>query len=173
MPGAFILDAAGTYVSEMGHTLVIGNRPGLLHYSIALAVPTLCLILLWLFRDEAWWLGAGGLVLFGLPAVLVVFNSQRYEVTVGNVAMRGRAVGFRVTRDWPLPADSAVRIDTRIGRDPDTAYLWTSHQAQILTSQGWIAIAESMQRDKVLDFAERLARFARVRNLTASTLEPH
>jgi hypothetical protein len=169
MPGAFILDAAGTYVSEAAHRLVIGNRPGLLHYSIALAVPAFCLILLWFFRDDAWWLGTGALVLFGLPAVLLVFNSQRCEVTPGHVAMRGRAAGFRVTRDWPLPADSAVRIDTRIERKQETPDLWTSYQAQILTSQGWIPIAESMQRARALEFAERLAHVAGVRILNSST----
>ena len=50
-------------------------------------------------------------------------------------------------------------------RDEETAYLWTSYLAQILTNQGWIPIAESMQRDRVVEFAERLARAADVKIL--------
>jgi hypothetical protein len=158
MPGAFLLDAPGTYFSEAEGRLIIGNRAGLLHYSIALAVPAFCFAVLWLFRHDVWWLGVGALVLFGLPSILVVFNSQRYEVTAGHVAMRGRAMGFRVNRDWPLLDTSAVRIGTRIERDQEAPHLWTCYQVQILTTQGWIPIAESMQHGKVLEFAEALAR---------------
>ena len=158
MPGAFILDAPGTYVSEADGRLVIGNRPGLLHYAIAVGAPALSLALLWLFWHDAWWLGVGALVLFGLPSILVAFNSQRYVVTPGHVAMRGRAAGFRVSRDWPLPADSAVRIGTRIDRDQDSAMLWTCYQAQIRTAEGWMPIAESMQEGRARQFGERLAR---------------
>jgi hypothetical protein len=170
MPGAFILDAPGTYVSEAEGRLVIGNRPGMLHYSIAVGVPAFSLALLWLFPHDAWWLGVGALVLFGLPSVLVLFNSQRYIVTTGHVAMRGRVAAFTVNRDWPLLADSAVRIDTRIERDQDAANLWTCHQVQILTTQGWIPIAESMQRGRALEFGERLARVAGVKILNSSNI---
>lgn len=169
MLGAFILDAPGTYVSEAEGRLVIGNRPGMLHYSIAVGVPAFSLALLWLFPHDAW-LAVGALVLFGPLAVLVLFNSQRYIVTTGHVAMRGRATGFTVNRDWPLLADSAVRIDTRIERDQDAANLWPCHQAQILTTQGWIAIAESMQRGRALEFGERLARVAGVKILNSSNV---
>lgn len=170
MPGAFILDAPGTYVSEAEDRLVIGNRPGLLHYSIAVGVPAFCLALLWLFRHDAWWVGVGALVLFGLPALLVPLNSQRYIVTAGHVARRGRVAGFAMHRDWPLRADSAVRIDTRIERDQEAANLWTCHQTQILTNQGWIPIAESMQRDKAIEFGERLARVGGVKTLNSSNV---
>lgn len=70
-----------------------------------------------------------------------------------------------MNRDWPLPGDSAVRIGTRTERDQDATYLWTCHQAQILTNQGWMPIAESMQRERVLEFAERRARVAAVNTL--------
>jgi hypothetical protein len=163
--GALILDAPGTFVSEAEDGLMIGIRPGVLHYSIAVGVPAFCLVLLWILRHDAWWVGAGALALFGLPSILVLFNSQRYEVTRGRVVMRGRAAGFRVNRDWPLAGDSAVRIGTRLHRDEETAFLWTSYLAQILTNQGWIPIAESMQRDRVVEFAERLARAADVKIL--------
>lgn len=168
MPGAFILDAPGTYVSEADGRLVIGTRPGLLHYSIAVGVPAFSLALLWLFWDDAWWLGVGALVLFGLPSILVAFNSQRYIVTPGHVAMRGRAAGFSVSRDWPLTADSAVRIATRIDRDQDSSTLWTCYQAQIRTAQGWMPIAESVQDARALQFGERLARVSGVEILTSA-----
>jgi hypothetical protein len=170
MPGAFILDAPGTYVSEAEGRLVIGNRLGMLQYSIAVGVPAFSLALLWLFRHDARWLGVGALVLFGLPSILVLFNSQRYIVTAGHVAMRGRAAGFTVNRDWPLLADSAVRIDTRIERDQETANLWTCHQTQILTTRGWLPIAESMQRGRALEFGERLARVVGVKILNSSNV---
>ena len=35
---AFILDAPGTYVSELQDGLIIGNRPGAMHYAIAVGV---------------------------------------------------------------------------------------------------------------------------------------
>lgn len=161
MTGAFVLDAPGTYVAELEGSLIIGNRPGLLHYAIAIGVPAFCLALLGLLRD-VWWLGAVALVLFGIPATLVAFNSQRYEITAGRVMMRGRAAGFATRRDWPLPAGAAVRIGTRIERDEGTPYLWTAYQTQILTDNGWIAVAESMRRDRALEFAGRLARAAGV-----------
>lgn len=160
--GAFVLGAVGTYISEAEDRLIIGNRPGVVHYSIALGVPTFCLVLLWLLRNEAWWVGGGALVLFGLPSILVAFNSQHYEVTAGRVAMRGRAAGFSVRRDWVLPGDSAVRIGTRIEMDQETAYRWTSYQAQILTGGGWMPIAESTLRGAAVEFAARLARAAGV-----------
>ena len=159
--GAFTLGAPGTYVAEAGDALVIGNRAGPVQYSIAILVPAGCLALLWLVRDTAWWIGAGALVLFGLPASLVAFNSQRYEITKGKVAMRGRAAGIVVRRDWRLPADSAVRIATRLETDEGSSQ-WTIHQAQILTDRGWISLAESLERRCALEFAERLARAADV-----------
>jgi hypothetical protein len=75
--------------------------------------------------------------------------------------MRGRAAGIVVRRDWRLPADSAVRIGTRLDTDEGPSQ-WTIHQAQILTDRGWIALAESMERRYALEFAERLARAAGV-----------
>lgn len=170
MPGAFILDASGTYVSEAEGRLVIGNRPGMLHYSIAVGVPAFSLALLWLFSRDAWWLGVGAFLLFSLPSVLVLFNSQRYIVTTGHVAMRGGAAGFTVNRDWPLLTDAAVRIETRIERDQDAANLWTCYQAQILTTQGWIPIAESMHGRRALEFGERLARVVGVKILKSSNI---
>lgn len=51
----------------------------------------------------------------------------------------------------------------------DAVNLWTSHQAQILTSGGWIAIAESMQSGRALEFGEHLARVAGVKILDSSS----
>lgn len=161
MAGAFVLDAPGTYVADLEGRLVIGNRPGRLHYAIALGVPAGCLVLLLVLRD-VWWLGAGALVLFGLPAILVAFNSQRYEITPGHVAMRGRAAGIPVRRDWTLSGDAAVRVETRVERDPDSPTLWTAYQAQILTSGGSIPIAESTRRERAVSCAELVARTAGV-----------
>lgn len=75
--------------------------------------------------------------------------------------MHGRAAGIVVRRDWHLPADSAVRIGTRLETDEGPSQ-WTIHQAQILTDRGWIALAESMERRRAREFAERLARAAGV-----------
>jgi hypothetical protein len=105
--------------------------------------------------------GSAGALLFGLTAILVTSNSQRYEVSKGKLAMRGRAAGIVVKRDWRLPTDSAVQIGTRLETDEGSSQ-WTIHQAQILTDKGWISLAESMERRCALEFAERLARAADV-----------
>lgn len=152
---AFVLGAPGTYVDEREGALVIGHRPGAFAWTVAVAWPALVLGTMWLMRDAPLFVHAF-LLLLALPATLAVLNRQRWEIRPGVLRMAGRAAGFRTERDWTLAADARARVETV----PQTAP--PRYQVQLLTSEGWIAVAQSALPEPTRAFAERAAAAARV-----------
>ena len=158
--GAFVLGAPGTYVAGAPGRLVVGNRPGRFHVglvAVLLAVGAACLWLLW---PVVPWLGAALLLLFGGVPLLTLLNTQRWEVQPGVLRARGRALGRRRERDWPLPPDSAVRISSWLEWDAEPSARWPCYQAQVRTDAGWIGVAEAAQEAPVRALARRLAAVA-------------
>jgi hypothetical protein len=160
--GAFVLGAPGTYVVEGPDRLVVGHRPGRLHAAVAalfLALGVACCWLLWPYVPG---LGAVFLLLSGGAPLLALLNTQRWEVQRGVLRAAGRALGVRRERAWPLPPDSAVRVDSWTEADGDHPVRWPCYQAQVRTADGWVGVAEAAQAEPVRAFARRLAAAAGV-----------
>lgn len=157
--GAFVLGAPGTYVEERPGVLVVGNRPGGTVKALAAVMLAFGLGLAWFLWAELPWLGVLLGLLFGGVPLLALLNRQRWEVRRQHLALRGRALGHEVERDYPLAPDAAIRLGTRVEYDQDgSTPRWTTWQAQVRTAQGWVAVAESAQEGPAREFAQRLAR---------------
>ncbi|MDP9352140.1 MAG: hypothetical protein M3P51_11435 [Chloroflexota bacterium] len=151
----FVLGAPGTYVEDRGEYLIIGNRPGMFHYVIAITFALVAIWVLWLLWPYAPLVAGGFFHLFSVPPLLILFNSQRWEITPGSIRMRGRAPGRTRSGDWLLPADSRVRIDSIWDSDEGSSGWY--YQAQKLTESGWVGVAESRDAEVVRRFGHRLA----------------
>lgn len=159
--GAFVLRAPGTYVRAAPDRFVIGNRPGTFHRVVAggsLAVGLAAGYLFWTVEPI---LGGFIAFFFALP-LLTLLNTQRYEVFRGVLRARGKALGQEQQRDWPLPADSTVRILGYPYFDADGPTPWTAHQVQLRADGFWVPLAESLNREEVVPVARQVAAAAGV-----------
>lgn len=158
--GALMLGGPGTYTEYTSDRVIIGNRPGALHWAIALVFGSIALLLCWLLRDAPWVAGLF-FVVFGVLPLLPLLCRMRYEISREGLQRRGKALGISQRRDWPLTADSAVRVETYQDRDSDN-HGWTRHQTQIRVREGWIGVSESGNLESARDFAGRMAAAAGV-----------
>lgn len=161
--GAFIIDGPGTYVEYRADSIVIGNRPGALLWSLTGFIWCITLSLGWLFWPHSRAIAALPSVVMGLPPILALLNRQRWEITAEALMMRGRALGMRTHKDYPLNADSRVRIAERpTWRQPLPAL-----QVQVLTASGdWIGIAESRDRERLVPLAQGVSNLLELREAT-------
>lgn len=158
--GAWNLQGVGVYVEHHPDRVVIGHRPGPVHYTIGVVFPALAVaIVVFVLRvaPELWWLAAFFGLLFGVFPVLPLLNTQRFEICQGVARMRGRAMGFRIRREFRIPRDAAVRIEQMPFLDGAT-HPWRRFQVQIRTEGGWLALAELLHEPEPLrQFAERVS----------------
>jgi hypothetical protein len=154
--GAFVLGGPGTYVEYGADRVVVGNRPGAFHFAVAVVFPLGLLFLWWLLRD-AGCVGALFFLVMGVPPLLILFNTQQWEIVPGALRARGRAFGIARSRDWTLPPDGGVRVERF--QDSDG---WTTYQIQIGTAEGWIGVAEAANPEPVRELGARVAEVAGV-----------
>lgn len=161
--GAWNLRGPGVYTILEPGRAIIGHRPGFFHYAVATFFPSVALGVIWLIGREVWWFAAGVGLLFGLLPILPLLNTQRYEVSPGLLRAGGRALGLRIDRRWPLPADSAVRVERFDELDWNDNSRWPRYQAQVKVADGWVAVAELLHDpEPVRAFARQLAEAAGV-----------
>ena len=152
--GAYNLKNPGTYVNVSSERIVIGNRPGRFHYTIAIVFPCLAIAVAWMIGRQLWWLAAIFILLFGVFPILPLFNRQRFEIERGVLKARGRALGRETHRDWPLHPQGAVRVEDWWYRDSDSPHTWPQFQLQLRTPDGWIGVAELLHdREPLLRLA--------------------
>ena len=144
--------------------LVVGSRPGGAHAALVAVALPVGLGGAWLFGLHAgmWWLGAVILLLFVAAPLLTLLCRVRWEVRPGRLARRSEALGRRITRDYTIGGDGAVRVSAWEERHSDVGHLWPVYQAQLQCGGVWIGVAEAGRIEPVRAFAEHLATAARV-----------
>ena len=80
----------------------------------------------------------------------------------GRLALRGEALGRRITRDYAIGGDGAVRVSAWEERRSEGRHLWPVYQAQLRCDGVWIGVAEAGRIEPVRAFARRLATAAHV-----------
>lgn len=165
------LDGPGSFEEYAAARVVIGVRPGPWQYCAAIFAPLFGLTMggfFWLI--EIRWLGVLLGLLFAGAGLAALFFQQRTEITPGRVGVQVRQLGGSWSREWVLPADSACRVEGYPERDGES--LWTCYHAEIRTADGWIALAESLNRERAGAFTARMAAAAGVPRRAANSARP-